>query len=124
MIAAFLWSPLALLLVGTGDVRGYALAGAGFVSPAIALFLANRARRTGGLGVLLAAEFALLAVLIGVVAFGIAFAVLEGRPPTDGVAYAAVALLFLGLPMLVLGFLLALVWVALVRRLREDPRIS
>jgi hypothetical protein len=125
VVAASLWSPLALLLLGgSDDPRGQALAFAGLVvSPLVGGLLTDRALTSGGLGAGVAFQFAVVSVLPGALLVGLLFALLDGHNPFFALGFAIVGLVFLGIPLLILGFKLALVWVAIVRwLLRRDSR--
>jgi hypothetical protein len=45
------------------------------------------------------------------------FALLEGHSPLGAIGFGVIGLVFLGVPMFILGINLALLWVAIVRRL-------
>ena len=123
LVAAALWLPAALLLWWTGDVRGQALAFAGLVtSPTVGVVLGPLALVSQDMGAATAILFSVIAVPIGAFAFGTICAILEGRDLLDGIAFGFAGLLVLGLPMLILGINLALVWIVVVRRLASPTR--
>lgn len=117
LIAAALWTPVGFAFVATGDPRGTAVALAGLVtSPVVGALLSPNAVASRGMGAGTAILFSLIAVSAGGLVFGLSFAFLDQRSPFEAVGFALVSLIFLGIPMLILGTHLALVWVALVRR--------
>lgn len=116
-IAAGLWLPVAALLLMSADPRAVALAVAGLiVAPANGWFLALQAHRSSGLGAATALSFAVASVASGACVWGLIFALMEGKQALDALVFAAVGLIFLGIPLLVLGTLGALAWIPLVRR--------
>jgi hypothetical protein len=115
--AAGLWLPLAVVLGRSADPRGVALAIAGLVaSPVIGWVLAFQARRSTGLGFRTAGLFAVAAVAVGACLWGLTFAVIDGRDAADAFGFAAVGLIFMGIPLVIMGTLLALAWIPLVKR--------
>lgn len=118
LVAALLWLPAVLLLLPTGDSRGQAFSLAGLVvSPLVGALLTPRAMASRGLGASTAVLFAVMSVAAGALLFGLLFAILEGLDPLNALGFGLVGLLFLGIPMLIGGTNLAMVWVALVCRL-------
>lgn len=118
LTAALLWLPVALLLLAAADPRGQALALAGLVvSSAVGALLMPRAVASRGMAAGTAVLFAVIAVSAGAFLFGLLFAILDRRFPLDAIGFGLVGLLFLGIPMVILGTNLALVWVAIVRKL-------
>lgn len=119
MIAAGMWLPLAVLLLLTNDPRALALGIAGLiVTPVIGWWLALEAYRSSGLGARTALLFAVASVASGACLWGVLLAVLDREAGTDALGFAAVGLIFLGIPLLILGTLAALAWIPLVRRMR------
>ena len=118
--AALLSIPVALMLLLTSapdDERGLALGLAGFpVSAGVGWILAPRALATQGRGFGTAIGFAFMAVLVGGLVWGLLFAVLGGHDPEAALSFAIIGWLFLGIPMLILGVNLALLWIAVPRR--------
>jgi len=120
VVAAALWTPTALLF---GAVKpegaGTNLIVAGFpVSAATGALLARRAAMSQGMDYRLPAQFAVLAVVVGSVAFSLPHALFRSEcSPFVGAlfGYALLGLLVMGLPLLILGFNLALLWAAIVR---------
>jgi hypothetical protein len=113
LIAATLWFPvgLLLLLLATADPLPIAVGVSGFVvTPLVGGILAPRAAAKHYRGSGVPALFAMVAVGLGAAIFGLLVAVLEGRPLVDGLGFAVVGLIFLGVPFLILGFLLARIW--------------
>jgi hypothetical protein len=80
------------------------------VTPLVGGILAPRAAAKHYRGSGVPALFAMVAVGLGAAIFGLLVAVLEGRPLVDGLGFAVVGLIFLGVPFLILGFLLARIW--------------
>lgn len=116
-IAAALWLPLAALMASPQDPRGVALAMAGLcVAPIVGWLVALQARSSTGLGLRTALLFAGASVALGTPVWGLTFAVLDRHEVADALGFAAVGLIFLGVPVLMLGTLAALVWIPLVRR--------
>jgi len=123
VVAALLWLPVALLVIATGDPRGVALGAGGLlVSALVGSLLTDQAIASRGLGAWVALRFAGVSVLSGAFVFGLLFAVLAGHSPFDAVGFALFGLVFLGIPLVILGFNLALIWVAVVRRLLRPAR--
>jgi hypothetical protein len=120
MMAALVWLPIGALLLLAGasdDDRGRALVIAGLpVSAAVGWILAPRAMTTQGLGFGTAIRFAFLAVLVGGLLWGVLFALISGQAADDAVSFAIIGWIFLGIPMVILGVNLALVWIAVLRR--------
>jgi hypothetical protein len=119
LVATALWLPAALVFLAPSDPLGQAIGLAGLVvSPGVGALLAPRAAASRGMGAGTAILFAVLAVAIGPFAFGPFFSLLDGRPgPGEAMVTGFFGLIFLGIPMLILGTNLALLWVAIVRRL-------
>ncbi len=120
VVAAALWAPMSalLILLAPNDRVGWALSIAGLiVSPLVGAILAPEAVATRGRGAWIAALFSLMAVPGGAFAFGLVLAILTGFGPDAAISAATLGLLLLGIPFATFGFHLALVWVAIVRRL-------
>lgn len=114
--AAFVWLPVAVLVIGPGDPMGVALGIAGLiVSPLVAILLTDRAVASHGLGAWVAIRFAFVSVFAGAFLFGLFFAAAAGHSLADAIGFGLLGLVFLGIPMFILGFNLALLWVAVVR---------
>ena len=121
--AAMLWLPVALLVVMTGDPRGVALGIGGLiVSPLVGWLLTDQAVASRGLGAYVALRFAGASVLTGAFVFGSLFALLSRHSSLDAIGFALIGPVFLGIPLVILGFNLALIWVAVVRRLLRPAR--
>jgi hypothetical protein len=117
--AAGLWLPVAAVLGLSADPRGVALAIASLVaSPVIGWVLALKASRSTGLGFRTAGLFAFAAVALGARLWGLTFAVIDGKDAADALGFAAVGLIFMGIPLVFMGTLLALAWIPLVKRSR------
>ena len=117
-----IWTPVALLVFSRAadDPRGWALVVAGLlVTPIVGAFFGRRATDSRGLGAGTAALFSLTSVLAGALSFGLLVAILDGRNPIDAVGFGMVGIAFFGVPFLILGFNLGLIWVALTRRVKR-----
>lgn len=120
LTAALVWAPFAALALLSSplDPRGAALGFAGLiVSPAVGYVLGPAAAISSGMATRLAWLFALLAVCAGSVVWSVLFVLLDRQSLGDTFGFAAVGLIFLGLPLLLLGFVLAFVWTTTVRRI-------
>lgn len=121
--ATLLWLPFALIVIITGDPRGVALGAGGFlVSPLVASMLTDQAVASRGLGAWVAIRFTVASVLAGAFVFGLFFAIISERSPLDAIGFGLIGLVVLGIPLVILGFNLALIWVAVVRRLLRPAR--
>ncbi len=69
-----------------------------------------------------AGSFTTVAVLSGSVLWALLFVILDGHTAADTLGFAAVGLAFMGLPLLLLGFNLALAWTMVVGRIAAPPR--
>ncbi len=118
--ALVLWVPIALaFLLSTRDpdVRYVALGIAGAImSSLIGWWLGPTAARSSGIPYALATAFASVAVLGGSVLWAALFVIFDRQKPADTLGFALVGLIFLGIPLLAVGFNLALLWAAIVRR--------
>lgn len=127
-IAFGLWLPFAAPMVGMGGVNlssAVALAVIGMlVAPAAAWRLAPRALVGGGLGASTAITFAVQTVVAGAFLYGLFLSVTSGQGLHTAIATGAVALIVMGIPMLILGTKLALLWVAIVRRYGRPARAT
>ena len=94
------------------------------MSPVVAALLTERAAASRGFGAAVAIQFATVSVLVGSLLSGVLFAILDGHDPGDAVGFALVGLLFLGIPLLILGVILALLWVTVVRWLLPSERAA
>jgi hypothetical protein len=122
IVAVALWAPTTLLFTaGKPDEAAVDLIVAGFpVSAGVGALLGPRASASRGMAYGIAAQFALLAVLVGSLAFALPYALFhpDGHSFLGSLfGYALIGLFFMGLPLLILGFNLALLWAAIVRRI-------
>jgi hypothetical protein len=118
-LAFAMWAPFAVVFVATARTSADAflsLVLAGFlVCPVVAALLAPMAARTVGLAYRVAVLFAIGAVALGSIVQALLFALVAGLNPADVPGLAVVGLIFMGLPLLLIGFNLALAWTAFLR---------
>lgn len=119
IVAAALWTvPAAIILIGSHfDREAVYLAVTGYVvSMPIAWWLAPRALNRRSPALVVGLAFTVLGTLAGSLLNSLLIVIFEGHPLQDALAFAAIGLILLGLPILILGELLAVTWVAVVRR--------
>lgn len=122
IVAVALWAPTTLLFAsGKPDETAIDLVVASFpVSAGIGALRAPAAARSRGMAHRAAAQFAVLSVIVGSLTWALPYALFHPEDHSFVGAlrgYAAIGLLFMGLPLLMLGFNLALLWAAIVRQI-------
>lgn len=121
-VAALLWAPVALILALLEPPPSFVVLGiAGFpVSAAVAALMAERAISPRTLSYSVAAAYAVVAILVGALVWAVPFALsatTEGNFAWALFTNAVLGLIVMGIPLFVLGFILALLWSVILRSL-------